>query len=128
MPSQSRKRRGAESERVVAAHLASSIWPYAEPAGAGRGGRDITGTPGAQIEIKARRGLNLAADLRQAAGHGEDLPILIVRLDGQGPVSIAEWPAVLRLGDLIRLLRMAGFGEPIPTPDALDINPYVMED
>ena len=123
-----RKERGRDTERALAALLTGEGWPFAEATGAGRGGSDITGTPGLQWEIKARRGLNLAADLRQAAGHGEGLPILAVRLDGQGPASIAEWPAVLRLGDLIRLLRQAGYGNPMgidPHPaDPPDIDPY----
>jgi hypothetical protein len=123
MPSQSRKHRGYDTQRIVADYLAGNGWPYAQSTGAGRSGTDVTGTPGLHWEVKARRGLNLAADLRQAAGHGEGLPILVIRLDGFGPVSIAEWPAVLRLGDLVRLLRQAGYGNPpgleLPAADTL---------
>lgn len=110
-----RKRRGRESEIAVAAHLAA-IWPFAEPAGSGTPGRDITGTPGVQIEVKARRDLALPAWLRQAARHGQDLPILIVRPDGMGTERVGSWAAVLTLDDLTELLRQAGYGgQLIPT-------------
>jgi hypothetical protein len=110
----SRRRRGADSQRIVARRLQADIYPFAEPIGAGQSGRDITGTPGTAGEIKARRGLNLGEWLRQAvrqAGAG-DVPILAVRLDGQGEAGIDEWPAVLPLGVLVQLLRDAGYGTP----------------
>lgn len=118
MPSQSRKHRGYSSQRIVADYLAANGWPFAQSTGAGRSGTDVTGTPGLHWEVKARRGLNLGADLRQAVGHGDCPGILVIRLDGTGPTTIADWPAVLRLGDLVELLRLAGFGEPI-TAEAL---------
>lgn len=118
---QSRKRRGRESEIAVAAHLAKTIWPYAEPTGSGTPGRDVTSTPGADIEVKARRALDLMAWLRQAARHGDGLPILIVRPDGMGEASVGQWAAILTLDDLIGVLRAAGYGEP---PATVDINPY----
>jgi hypothetical protein len=114
MPTQHRKHRGYESQRIVATYLAAHGWPYAESTGAGRSGTDITGTPGICWEVKARRALSLGADLKQAAGHGDGLPVLVVRLDGTGPATIADWPAVMRLADLVELLRAAGYGEAAP--------------
>lgn len=107
---QHRKHRGYASQAILAAYLAEHGWPFAMSTGAGRSGTDVTGTPGLLWEVKARRGLNLGADLRQLAAHGDGLGVLVVRLDGQGPASIADWPAVMRLADLVELLRAAGYG------------------
>ncbi|MGH8792628.1 MAG: hypothetical protein ACRDXX_08285 [Stackebrandtia sp.] len=115
--SQSRRRRGAASQRLVAQTLAADGWPYAESVGAGEHGRDITGTPGLSVEVKARRGLNLGAWLAQAVAQADDgeIPVLVVRLDGQGPASVDEWPAVLPFAVLRKILRLAGWGDP-PDP------------
>jgi hypothetical protein len=104
--------RGYESQRIVAKHFAANGWPYAEPVGAGRTGSDITGMPGLDVEVKARRGLDLPSLLRQLddrAAHG-NLGFGILRLDGQGPASIADWPVIIRLDDFTALLRAAGYG------------------
>jgi hypothetical protein len=109
---QHRKMRGYESQRIVAKHFAANGWPYAEPVGAGRTGSDITGMPGLDVEVKARRGLDLPSLLRQLddrAAHG-NLGFGILRLDGQGPASIADWPVIIRLDDFTALLRAAGYG------------------
>ncbi|PRX95602.1 hypothetical protein CLV72_109211 [Allonocardiopsis opalescens] len=109
-----RKRRGAETQRAVAAYLAENGWGYATDAGAGRGGVDILGTPGLDIEVKARRDLSLMAWLRQAAGTGGGLPIVVHRPDGMGLASVDLWPATLHLGQLVPVLRAAGYGDPLP--------------
>lgn len=107
MVSQSRKRRGAASQRIVADYLRANGWPHATPTGAGEPGADIRNTPDLAIEVKARRELSLAAWLRQAHKNADsDLPVLIVRGDGQGPASIDEWATIFRLDDAVRLLRM----------------------
>jgi len=113
MPSsQSRKHRGYDSQRIVSRWFAANGWPYAEPVGAGRSGSDVTGMLGLDVEVKARRGLDLPALLRQL-GERADRGVLgfgVLRLDGQGPASIEEWPVVLRLDDFTALLRAAGYG------------------
>jgi hypothetical protein len=109
---QHRKHRGYASQRIVADYFAANGWPYAEPVGAGRTGSDVTGMLGLDVEVKARRGLDLPALLRQL-GERADRGILgfgVLRLDGQGPASIEEWPVVLRLDDFTALLRAAGYG------------------
>jgi hypothetical protein len=109
---QHRKHRGYESQRIVARYFAANGWPYAEPVGAGRTGSDVTGMPGLDIEVKARRGLDMPALLRQLGERAERelLGFGVLRLDGQGPASIHEWPVVLRLDDFTALLRAAGYG------------------
>lgn len=101
--SQHRKQRGHDSQRIVADYLAA-WWPHAMSAGAGRPGSDITGVP-FDVEVKARRGFNPAAAMRQLAERADGrLGFAVLRLDGQGPASIADWPAVLRFADLAALL------------------------
>ncbi|MGH8878472.1 MAG: hypothetical protein ACRD0P_14195, partial [Stackebrandtia sp.] len=122
MTAQTRKRRGRASEHAVAAVMRADGWPYAEAVGSGRRGADVTGTPGLSVEVKARRGLNLGTWLRQATrqANGGEVPILVVRLDGQGPATIDEWPATVPFAVLRRLLRLAGYGDPAPPPPTLD--------
>jgi len=109
--SQHRKHRGYASQRIVAQYLAANGFPYAESTGAGRSGTDITGTPGIDWEVKARRGLNLTALLtqleqRDAGGVG----VGVIRPDGYGEAKIHQWPAVIPLATLVGLLREAGYG------------------
>lgn len=111
MTTASRKRRGAETQAVVAGYLAGNGWPYATDAGAGRQGSDILGVPGLAIEVKARRDFSPLAWIRQAGG-GVGLPLVVHRPDGMGPASIADWPVTLRLEDMVKLLRTAGYGDP----------------
>jgi hypothetical protein len=115
--SQSRKFRGYASQALVAKWFAEHGWPYAQSAGAGRPGVDVTGIPGLACEVKARRGFNLVGFLRQATSerrHG--LPFVVVRPDGYGPAKIGQWAMIFTLEDGTELLRQAGFG------DSVDIN------
>lgn len=113
MPSQSRKHRGYRSQKVVAMYLAEHGFPFAESTGAGRSGSDITGTVGIDWEVKARTGFNPAAAIKQLKErhNGKDLPIAVLRLNGQGEASIGEWVTLLRLEDFVQLLRDAGYGD-----------------
>lgn len=111
--SQHRKHRGYASQRIVAEYLRTHGFPWAEPVGAGRTGSDITGTLGIDFEVKARRGLPIAETLRQLADRADNnLGVGVLRLDGQGEKSIEDWPCIVRLGDLVPLLRAAGYGDP----------------
>lgn len=108
-----RKSRGAETQRLVAAYLAENGFAHATDAGAGRAGRDILGTIGLAIEVKARREYSPLAWLRQAeAAAGGDLPLVAHRPDGMGPALVDDWPVTLRLRDAVTLLRAAGYGDP----------------
>lgn len=112
-PSRHRVRRGAETQRAVAAYLAANGWPYATDAGAGRAGSDILNVPGLAIEVKARRDLNLLEWLRQASTGEGALPLVAHRPDGMGTASVPDWPVTLRLADVVVLLRQAGYGDPL---------------
>jgi len=114
----SRKARGAETQRLVVSYMQEHGWPWATDAGAGRSGSDILNTPGLKIEVKARRDLNLPAWLRQAsAAPGQGLSLVVQRPDGFGPAKIEDWPMIFRLGDGIILLRQAGYGDPLVLPE-----------
>jgi hypothetical protein len=113
MPSQSRKHRGYKSQKIVANYLVENGWPYAESTGAGRSGTDVTGTIGSDWEVKARTGFNPSAAIKQLKDrhNGKDLPVAVLRLNGQGEVSIGEWPVILRLEDFVQLLKEAGYAD-----------------
>jgi hypothetical protein len=116
VPSQSRKHRGYKSQDIVANKLVSEGWPYAKSTGAGRSGTDVTGTIGIDWEVKARKDFNPSAAIKQLKERSKDdlLPVAVLRLNGQGPATVGDWPAVLRLDDLIKLLKAAGYADLVP--------------
>ena len=105
--SQSRKHRGFRTERVVADYL-RRWW---EGAQVGRGsGRDILNVP-FDCEVKARTGLDVVGTLRQIETRTVESGLLgfaCFRLNGQGEQA-QDYVAMLRLGDLVELLRDAGY-------------------
>ena len=105
--SQSRKHRGFRTERVVAEYL-RRWW---EGASVGRGsGRDILNVP-FDCEVKARTGLDIKGTLRQIESRTTESGLLgfaCFRLNGQGEQP-SDYVAMLRLGDLVQLLRDAGY-------------------
>jgi len=107
-----RKHRGYTSQRIVADFLRVNGWPYAEPVGAGRDGSDITGLLDIDVEVKARRGFDPLAAMRQQAERTTDgvLSFAVLRMDGQGEKSIEDWPTVIAFGTFVQLLRAAGYG------------------
>lgn len=111
MASQSRKYRGYESQKFVAEYFKEHGWPFAEPVGAGRAGSDVTGIVGVDVEVKAVRELSLTAMTRQQANRASDgiLRVGVVRPDGYGEARIAEWPAILPLSELVKLMKEAGY-------------------
>jgi len=107
----SRVQRGLKSQDIVAKYFAANGWPYALSAGSGRQGTDVTGVPGVDIEVKARRGINVAMAMRQLRDRHQEglLPVAVLRLDGQGESNIADWPAIVPLAVLLDLLKAAGY-------------------
>jgi hypothetical protein len=82
-----------------------------EGASVGRGsGRDILNVP-FDCEVKARTGLDVSGTLRQIESRTSESGLLgfaCFRLNGQGEKP-SEYVAMLRLGDLVQLLRDAGY-------------------
>ncbi|UVK59133.1 holliday junction resolvase [Streptomyces phage JPandJE] len=129
MASQSRKHRGYRTQKVFAEYV-RKVFPYAEPTGAGRQGRDILSTPGIWFELKARTGFNPLAALKQVEKEAKetaedtwveldipgplepniDLPIVVLRMNGQGEANIGEWVTCMRVDTLLKLLEEAGYG------------------
>jgi hypothetical protein len=98
-------KRWSEAQHLVAAHL-RSLYPYAVAVGSGMPGRDVTGTPGAAFEVKARKSFDPGAWMRQAArqaGEGE-LSITVIRPNGGGPTNVGSWPCLITLDELITML------------------------
>ena len=112
--SQHRKHRGYRSQRVVANRFKGNGFPYAEPVGAGRPGTDVVGLVGIDVEVKARRDLNLKELMKQLDARAKKgvLGIGVIRPDGMGEATVGMWPAVMCLDDAIALLRAAGYGTP----------------
>ena len=110
----SRIARGYESQRIVAEYFREHGFPYAQPAGSGRSGTDITGVIGVDVEVKARRGIQVSAAMKQLRERQQDglLPVAVLRLDGQGPSHIDDWPAIVPLSVLLDLLKAAGYDRP----------------
>lgn len=129
--SQSRKHRGYRSQRVVADFLRDNGFPYAEPVGAGRAGTDVVGVVGVDVEVAARRGFPVREKMRQLDARSTDglLGVVVLRPDGMGESSVAQWPAIVCLADLVALLRAAGYGMPHAKPDDwTDPVPRVLDD
>lgn len=112
--SHSRVQRGLKSQDIVAKYFAANGWPYALSAGSGRQGSDVTGVPGVDIEVKARRGIHVATAMRQLRERYQEgkLPVAVLRLDGQGESHIADWPAIVPLSVFLELLKAAGYDKP----------------
>lgn len=109
--SQHRKHRGYATQRMVASYLQAHGWPYAHAIGAGEAGDDVQGTLDIAVEVKARRGFDPLAAIRQMqARRTTALPFAVLRMDGTGETTIDDWPVVIRLADLVAVLREAGYG------------------
>jgi len=109
--SQHRKHRGMRTQKLVADYMRENGWPFADSAGAGRQGVDITGTVDLAIEVKARADLSPLAWVRQAeAAAGGRLPFAVFRPNGMGETP-ERFLAMIRFGDLVALLRAAGYGD-----------------
>jgi len=112
VPSQSRKHRGYDTQRVFAEYI-RGLFPYAEPTGAGRPGKDILSTPSVYFELKARSKFDPVAALKQTVAPAlevGDLPIIIMRMNGQGPKNVGKWVALTEVDVMLKLLKEAGYG------------------
>ena len=69
------------------------------------------GVVGIDIEVKARRDLDLNAVTRQiqARLREDALGVGVIRPDGYGPATVASWPVVMTLEQAVRLLKEAGY-------------------
>ena len=107
----SRKARGMRTQKVVAEAFKDAGWPHAETAGAGRPGTDVLGIVGEDVEVKAPRGFNVVAAMKQARERAKEgtFCLAVIRPDGMGETTVKDWPAIMRLEDAQRLMRAAGY-------------------
>ena len=102
--SQHRKHRGYKTQKLVADYFKANGWEYAESAGAGRQGSDVTGIP-YDVEVKARSKLDLSGLMSQLKERRVlKLGFGVVRLNGQGEKSVGDFVALMRFEDLINIL------------------------
>ena len=107
--SQNRKHRGYKTQALVAEYLKVNGWTGAASTGAGRTGSDVINVP-FDVEVKARRGLVISETMKQLKERSkEGLGFGVLRLDGQGEASIDEWVGIIRLADLVYLLKASGY-------------------
>ena len=108
--SKSRKIRGRETERMLAGYFRFHGWNHAHEVGSGAQGSDIQGIEGLDIEVKARAKFDPKAAMQQLKDRKtEGLGVAVMRLNGQGVAAIDDWVAVLRLEDLVYLLKASGY-------------------
>lgn len=119
--------KGRAAESPIVAYLIMNGWPYAERrrlAGI-RDKGDIAGLPGLCIEVKNRTRLDIPGALRETERErlncNADYGLLIVKPIGVGDTRVREWPVMMPLHQMVRLLHQAGYGDaPQNRGDALD--------
>lgn len=87
----------------MADYMAGTYWPAAERRPASLPGSDIMNVP-FDVEVKARRDMNLTGWLKQAAVRPGFPHLLVVRPDGYGVEKIRQWPAVFPLWEAMNLI------------------------
>ena len=106
----SRVRRGRRSE-VIAADYLRPIAPNAEAVGPSLPGRDIRHIPGLAPEVKARNRFEPLKAMTHAERHaGGDIPMVVLRMAGQGEESIGDWLCMFRFKDARKLMETYGSG------------------
>ncbi len=96
----SRRERGRETEKLVAQYLVAHGFEGAHVTSMAASGSDILG-----IEPLA-----VMSQLR-ARATDTGLGVAILRCNGQGPMAIDDWVGVVRLADLVYLLKASGYGQ-----------------
>lgn len=102
------RNKGANAERAVVNHLRNNGWPDARRylAGDGRQPGDIDAIPGVSLEVKDQAVYCFPQWLAQAiAEAGDRLPVVIAKPKGVTTDRVGEWWALMRVDDLLGLLR-----------------------
>ena len=78
---------------------------------------DITGTPALTFEVKNHKSYKFPEWIKESKQEkknaGADYCPLIVKPVGIGVSSVSDWWAVLPVEDMVKLLREAGYGDPL---------------
>ena len=109
---QHRRRRGRETEMLVAQYFIDNGWLSAHAGSASAAGSDIRGIDGLDVEVKARRAFDPLGTSKQLEARSKEtgMGVAVMRLDGQGDKSIGSFLCFLRFDDLIYLLKASGYG------------------
>lgn len=119
---ESRVQRGRKSEVYSVAYW-RPVYPDVTGVAAGMGGTDLVNTGHMAAEIKARRRLDFMAWLRQARKNAspDQVPVVIVRMTGQGEAAIDDWLAFTdhwHLRKLVKAYELSmGTGSPRTDPE-----------
>jgi hypothetical protein len=111
------KAKGSAAERDLVTFLRTAGFPHAERrlAGSAQDRGDIAGMPGVVVEVKNHASLNLAGWVDEAlveqGNDGADYGIVVHKRRGKG--SAGDWYATCTVAQIARLLRQAGYGEPL---------------
>lgn len=110
-------RKGKTAERAFVAWMRGNGWPTIERRLSGDEGDtgDTIGHPGLVFDVKNRKTIDLAGWVDQLGDEmdnaGVDVGVVVAKRRGkQDP---GEWYAVTSLEVMSRLLRQAGYGEPV---------------
>lgn len=120
------KAKGSGAERAVVDHLRANGFPHAERrlAGSTKDRGDIAGVPAVVIEVKNCERTTLGAWVDEAlleqANDGADFGIVWHKRRGRAEAG--QWYATLNAAQLVRLLRQAGYGEPLNTIELLELD------
>ena len=108
----SRRERGRETEKLMAQYLVRHGFEEAHVTSMAASGSDILGIEGLDIEVKARRGFDPASAMAQLRARAKEtgMGVAVMRLNGQGEASMDDWVGVIRLADLVYLLKASGYG------------------
>jgi len=116
------KQKGTAAETALVRFLVGQGFPGAERRALGGGGSgedlgDLTGTPGLAWEVKNHKTYQIPAWLKECETERinakADFGILAIKPNGVGLSNAGQWWAVLPIEAMVRLLREAGYGDPL---------------
>lgn len=115
-PNRARISRGRATNQIGARWYRDNGFPYAEAVTGAMTGRDITGMPACAPEMKATADMPGTPALLQARrnAHPDDLHWVVWRPNGYGEERVGDWPVLMTLAEHTRLVRLAGYGDPLP--------------
>jgi hypothetical protein len=109
------RKKGTAAETTVVDHLRAAGWPHAErrALNSSKDRGDVAGIPGVVLEVKSGARLALPEWLRETeierANDGATYGLLVIKPKGVGATKVDQWPVVLPLAAMVRLLKEAGY-------------------
>lgn len=109
------KAKGTAAESTVVGYLKTNGWPHAErrALNGSKDRGDVAGVPCIVIEVKSGARLEIPAWMRETETERDndhaDYGLLVIKPKGVGVTRVAEWPVILPLSAVVRLLKEAGY-------------------